>query len=108
MRALSQNAILLIFCDNYRKNHKIKSIKLKNCRSRRALKILSLRMLVTVKQDNTLKARLVARGFLQREGINYFQTYSPVIRTASSRLLLQLAEITGKPLVLGIKQSPKV
>jgi len=30
------------------------------------LKILSLRILDTVKQDNTLKARLVARGFLQR------------------------------------------
>ena len=60
------------------------------------LKILSLRMLVTVKQDNTIKARLVARGFLQREGINYFQTYSPVIRLSSSRLLLQLAAITGK------------
>ena len=55
-------------------------------------------MLVTVKQDNTLKARPVARGFLQREGINYFQTYSPVIRTATSRLLIQIAAITGKPI----------
>jgi hypothetical protein len=62
----------------------------------RKLKILSLRMLVTVKQDNTSKARLVARGFLQREGINYFQTYSPVIKLQSSRLLLQLAAITCK------------
>ena len=35
-------------------------------------KVLSLRMLVTAKQDNTLKARLVARGFLQRR-INYFK-----------------------------------
>jgi len=70
------------------------------------LKILSLRMLVTVKQDNTLKARLVVRGFLQREGINYFQTYSPVIRTASSRLLLQIAAITGKPIwQLDVKQA---
>ncbi|CCO16377.1 polyprotein [Bathycoccus prasinos] len=62
----------------------------------RKLKIVSLRMLVTVKQDNTSKARLVARGFLQREGINYFQTYSPVIKLQSSRLLLQLAAITCK------------
>ena len=42
----------------------------------RKLKILSLRMLVTVKQDNTLKARLVARGFLQREGINLVRQIS--------------------------------
>ena len=35
------------------------------------LKIVSLRMFVAVKQDDTLKARRVARGFLQREGINY-------------------------------------
>ena len=62
----------------------------------RKLKIVSLRMLVAVKQDNTLKARRVARGFLQREGINYFQTYSPVIKLQSSRLLLQLAAITCK------------
>lgn len=70
------------------------------------LKVLSLRMLVTVKQDNTLKARLVARGFLQREGINYFQTYSPVIKLQSSRLLLQLAAITGKKIwQLDVKQA---
>ena len=69
-------------------------------------KVLSLRMLVTVKQDNTLKARLVARGFLQREGINYFQTYSPVIKLQSSRLLLQLAAITGKKIwQLDVKQA---
>jgi hypothetical protein len=63
-------------------------------------------MLVTVKQDNTLKAHVVARGFLQREGINYFQTYSPVIRLSSSRLLLQLAAITGKKIwQLDVKQA---
>jgi hypothetical protein len=63
-------------------------------------------MLVTVKQDNTLKARLVARGFLQREGINYFQTYSPVIKLQSSRLFLKLAAITGKKIwQLDVKQA---
>ncbi|RVW46570.1 Retrovirus-related Pol polyprotein from transposon TNT 1-94 [Vitis vinifera] len=41
----------------------------------------------------TFKARLVAKGFKQRECINYFDTYAPVARKTSIRILFALASI---------------
>lgn len=40
---------------------------------------------------NRYKARLVVRGFSQRPGIDYNETYAPVIRYESIRLLFSLA-----------------
>jgi hypothetical protein len=44
---------------------------------------------------DTHKARLVARGFTQQYGIDYHDTFSPVVKPVTVRLVLSLAMARG-------------
>ena len=50
------------------------------------------------KDDGTIdkyKARLVVKGFRQKEGLDYFDTYSSVTRITSIWMLIALASVYG-------------
>jgi histone deacetylase 1/2 len=67
---------------------------------RRGLNVIDSRWVFKVKRrpDGTVdryKARLVAKGFKQRHGIDYDDTYSPVVKPTTIRVILSLAVMQG-------------
>lgn len=54
-------------------------------------KILSSKWIFKTKEDGRKKARLAVKGFEQIYGIDYEETFSPVVNNASLRILFALA-----------------
>ena len=54
-------------------------------------KAITCRWVFTIKKDGRFKARLVARGFSQVKGIDYEETFAPVIRYESLRIMMAIA-----------------
>ena len=64
------------------------------------MKLVGNKWIFIVKQNsdgikNRYKARLVAKGFLQTEGVNYQETFSPVVKVATIRIVLSLVVINN-------------
>ena len=62
--------------------------------------IISCKWVFKIKENpdgsiDKYKARLVARGLSQQYGIDYLETFSPVVKPATVRLVLSLAVSKG-------------
>ena len=56
-------------------------------------KIVGSKWVDTIKRDGTYKSRLVCQGFSQVEGVDYFDTFSPVAKPAMVRMVFMMAAV---------------
>jgi len=62
-------------------------------------RLLRVKEVYKVRGDNSLKVRVVAQGFLQRPGLDFFETYSAVASISTIRTVVALAASFGLELM---------
>ena len=62
---------------------------------RKSGKVIGCRWVFDVKSDGRKKARLIAQGFSQVEGLDFNELFSPVVCFESVRLIFALATLEG-------------
>ena len=60
--------------------------------------LLDTKEVLKVRNDQSVKCRLTARGFMQRGNIDFFETYSPVATPATIRIVASIAASFGAKL----------
>jgi len=55
--------------------------------------IIDTRWVLVIKGDNTKKARLIAKGYQQKEGKDFISTYSPTAQSDSLRITIAIASL---------------
>ena len=65
----------------------------------RGARTLDTKEVKKVRNDNSLKIRLTARGFMQRQNADYYETYSAVATPATIRLIVVIAASFGLELM---------
>ena len=58
-------------------------------------KAVSCKWVDTIKKDGTYKSRLVVRGFTQIQGVDFFDTFAPVAKSATVRIFLVICNEHG-------------
>ena len=86
-------------CENLRKHKVLEPIyePMRDAHGK-PVRPLSVKIFAKVQNDSTVKTRMVARGYLQRENIDYYSTYSPVASPPAIRQVVATAASLGLPL----------
>ena len=63
------------------------------------IRFIPIKWVFKIKSDNRYRSRLVAKGFVQKEGIYYYSSHAPVLTEVGFRSLMLLRLKNGNVLM---------